>query len=156
MAHGPHPRDFSTGLQRKVYDLAWRTALSYRFKKGELVVIDGYMGLESKAGPRWLWNVFQENEWYKNQGNSTLVTTGNLRGESHKVKSERRSLKRVMEEVGFGGLLKDSEDVDVKDLLGGGRIVIEKAALDSLLAGHASDLTPAERSWKQEEASIYA
>ncbi|KAI9878057.1 MAG: 54S ribosomal protein, mitochondrial, partial [Watsoniomyces obsoletus] len=30
VAHGPKPRSFATGLQRKVYDQAWRTALSHR------------------------------------------------------------------------------------------------------------------------------
>src|SRR5690242_9859770 len=29
---GPHPRDFSTELPRKMYDLAWRTALSWRYR----------------------------------------------------------------------------------------------------------------------------
>lgn len=41
VSHGPKPRDFSTDLNRKVYDRAWRTALSYRYRRGELVVVDG-------------------------------------------------------------------------------------------------------------------
>ena len=35
VAFGPKPRDFSTKLPRKIYDLAWRTALSYRYRRGE-------------------------------------------------------------------------------------------------------------------------
>lgn len=34
VAFGPKPRDMSTKLPRKIYDLAWRTALSYRYRRG--------------------------------------------------------------------------------------------------------------------------
>ena len=34
VAFGPKPRDFATGLNRRVYDLAWRIALSYRYRTG--------------------------------------------------------------------------------------------------------------------------
>lgn len=37
---GPHPRDFATGLNRKVYDRAWRMALSHRYRRGELLVVE--------------------------------------------------------------------------------------------------------------------
>lgn len=45
-----------------------------------------------------------------------------------------------MAEVGEHGLIKDIWDVDVKDLLETGRVVIEKGALDALLFAHASDM----------------
>src|SRR5947209_7237437 len=62
VAFGPHPRDFSTGLQRKVYDLAWRTALSYRYRKGELIILDNKIMLPRNTGGRLLSNVFEGNE----------------------------------------------------------------------------------------------
>lgn len=129
VAFGPHPRDFSTGLQRKVYDLAWRTALSYRYKKGELIILDDKIRLPRGTGGRLLNNIFEGNQWGRANGRSLLVT------ENH-----RERLFREMGEVGEQGLVKDIYDVDVKDLLETGRIVIEKDALDALLFAHASDL----------------
>ncbi|KAL9622129.1 MAG: hypothetical protein Q9160_003472 [Pyrenula sp. 1 TL-2023] len=133
VAHGPHPRDFSTGLQRKVYDLAWRTALSYRWRKGELWVVRGGIEVpkEEDGGPASavLRNIFVGNEWGKAFGRSLLVTT---------LKDQR--LFAGMEKIGQHGLVKDVLDVDVKDLLETGRIIIEKEALESLLLMHQSDL----------------
>jgi large subunit ribosomal protein L4 len=129
VAFGPHPRDFSTGLQRKVYDLAWRTALSYRYKKGELIILDSKIMLPRHTGGRLLSNIFEGNEWGKGNGRSLLVTG-----------AYRERLFREMEDVGEHGLVKDIYDVDVKDLLETGRIVIEKHALDTLLFAHGSDL----------------
>jgi large subunit ribosomal protein L4 len=129
VAFGPHPRDFSTGLQKKVYDLAWRTALSYRYKKGELIILDNKIVLPRHTGGRLLNNIFEGNQWGKGNGRSLLVT------ENH-----RERLFREMEDVGEHGLVKDIYDVDVKDLLETGRIVIEQKALDALLFAHASDL----------------
>merc|ERR1712098_950551 len=43
---GPHPRDFATGLPRKMYDLAWRTALSWRYRRGELIICENGMDIE--------------------------------------------------------------------------------------------------------------
>ena len=61
---GPKPRDFSTKLPRKIYDLAWRTALSYRYRRGELVIVqkieDGHV-----RGMRWLQEVMEGNRWGK-------------------------------------------------------------------------------------------
>ena len=129
VAFGPHPRDFSTGLQRKVYDLAFRTALSYRYKKGELVVLDNEINIEGEQGGRYLNNVFEGNRWGREHGRSLLVT-----------ESSPETLFEAMRTIGEHGLVKDMYDVDVKDLLETGRIVMEKHALDNLLFAHASDL----------------
>src|SRR5436305_4289693 len=56
VAFGPHPRDFSTKLPRKIYDLAWRTALSYRYKKGELIILDNKIVIPRNTGGRLLNN----------------------------------------------------------------------------------------------------
>ena len=131
VAHGPHPRDFSTGLQRKVYDLAWRTALSYRYKMGQLIVVDNKIALERHTGVRLLENIFAGNGWGNKEGRSTLVTT-----------AWREKLFREMAEIGRHGVVKDMYDVDVKDLLKTGRVIIEKQALDTILLAHISDLGP--------------
>lgn len=129
VAHGPHPRDFSTGLQRKVYDLAWRTALSYRYRKGELLVIGETINVPDKPASAVLEDIFVGNSWGHENGRSTLVTT-----------LPEEGLYSGMEEIGHHGLVKDILDVDVKDLLETGRIIIEKDALESLLLVHSSDI----------------
>ena len=50
VAFGPKPRDFSTELPRKIYDQAWRTALSYRYRKGELILVDGELDVDVADG----------------------------------------------------------------------------------------------------------
>jgi Ribosomal protein L4/L1 family len=129
VAFGPHPRDFSTELQRKVYDIAWRTALSYRYRKGELIIIDDKITIPRYTGGRLLSNIFEGNNWGKGNGRSLFVTN-----------YMRERIFNRMKQVGEHGLVKDIFDVDVKDLLETGRIVIEKEALDCLLVSHASDL----------------
>jgi large subunit ribosomal protein L4 len=131
VAFGPHPRDFSTGLQRKVYDLAWRTALSYRYRRGELIVLDNKISIRGQAGPRFLSDVFEGNQWGSGFGRSTLITS-----------TFRPLLFQAMGELRRHGIMKDMFDIDVKDLLETGRIVIEKQALDTILMAHTSDIGP--------------
>ncbi|KIW38865.1 50S ribosomal protein L4 [Exophiala oligosperma] len=126
VAFGPHPRDFSTELQRKVYAQAFRVALSYRHRKGELVILNNKIQLPSEdLGARWLNNLFEANHWGKAHGRSLLVT-------ATREEKEPRIFDE-MDQIGEHGVLKDFEDVDVKDLLETGRVVIEKEALVSLL-----------------------
>ncbi|KAI9716232.1 MAG: hypothetical protein M1812_005457 [Candelaria pacifica] len=128
VAFGPHPRDFSTELPRKIYDLAWRTALSYRYRKGELMVVDRVVDLEY-SHPRYAQQVFQKNHWGNADGRSLVVTS-----------SFRRNLFEAMKDLGADGRTLLESDVDVKDLLELGRIIIEKRALDGILRDHQSDL----------------
>jgi large subunit ribosomal protein L4 len=134
-AHGPHPRDFSTKLQRKVYDIAWRTALSHRYRKGELVVLDNSMILPKYATPRFLNNFFEAHRWGQGNGRSMMVT-----GDPKSTGGRNEAMTRAMAQVGEHGMFKDIWDVDVKDLLETGRVIIEKDVLDTLLFAHASDL----------------
>ena len=129
VAHGPKPRSFATGLQRKVYDQAWRTALSYRYRKGELIIVDNDIKMPNLTDARYLSNLFEENRWGKGFRRSMLVTD-----------SIAEDLARAMKAIGEHGLVKDIKDVDVKDMLETGRIVIERRVLNSLLAFHSSDL----------------
>ncbi|KAF4546247.1 Ribosomal protein L4/L1e [Lasiodiplodia theobromae] len=128
VAFGPHPRDFATGLPRKIYDLAYRTALSYRYRRGELVVVEDGAELES-ASPLYLGDVFEANGWGNRNGRSLVITT-----------KPRENLWAAMEEAGQHGEVKTWHDVDVKDALQFGRLIVEKSALDSLLETHQHDL----------------
>lgn len=129
VAFGPHPRDFSTGLNRKIYDIAWRTALSYRYRKGELILIDNTISMPWQASPHLLNNLFEQHKWGAGFGRSTLVTL-----------NSRTRLNKTVDELGHHAVVKDLFDVDVKDLLETGRIIIEKYALDAIIAAHSSDL----------------
>ncbi|KAI1390996.1 ribosomal protein L4 [Hypoxylon trugodes] len=143
---GPHPRDFGTELPRKVYDLAWRTALSYRYRRGELIVAEDGMEL-----PLPEWYTAQEAEfptelqrslkahhvkqimdyhgWGRRDGRSTFITT-----------SARDNLSTALDEEPNYGRALEVEDVDVKNLLESGRLIVEREALRQLLQEHQSDL----------------
>ncbi|KAI9757060.1 MAG: 54S ribosomal protein, mitochondrial [Lichina confinis] len=128
VAFGPKPRDFSTKLPRKIYDLAWRTALSYRYSKGQLILIENGQDIEYLETP-YVKQMFERHGWGKPDGRSLIITNGrppNLFG--------------ALREAGEDGRALHRSDVDVKDLLELGRIIIEKRALDKILKEHQSDL----------------
>ncbi|KUI60072.1 54S ribosomal protein yml6, mitochondrial [Cytospora mali] len=145
---GPKPRDFGTGLNRKVYDLAWRTALSYRYRRGELIVCEdglelplpedflalaqaGRLGtvLEDGFVARYLRDVMEGLQWGKKYGRTTFVTT-----------ERRPNLFTSLDVAGEHGTAMEMEDVDVKNLLETGRIVMERSALKEIIKRHQSDL----------------
>lgn len=145
---GPKPRDFGTGLNRKVYDLAWRTALSYRYRRGELVVCEdglelplpedflalaqaGRLGTDLEDGfvARYLRSVMEGLQWGRGHGRTTFVTT-----------DYRPNLFTSLNVAGEHGTAMDMEDVDVKNLLETGRIVMERSVLKEILKKHQSDL----------------
>jgi large subunit ribosomal protein L4 len=130
VAFGPKPRDFSTKLPRKMYDLAWRTALSYRYRKGELVVVEDGAEIDHPK-TRFVKDIFALNHWGNVDGRS-LVITGSF----------RPNLFRALRHAGEDGRALMEREVDVKDLLEMGRIIIEKRALDVILNDHQSDLVP--------------
>ncbi|KAI1100746.1 ribosomal protein L4 [Jackrogersella minutella] len=145
---GPKPRDFGTKITRKVYDQAWRTALSYRYRRGELFVCQDGMELPLPAEfermvaagglhddlarsfkARWVSQVLDANEWGRRCGRSTFITT-----------TPRQNLYDALAEVPNYGRALDVDDVDVKNLLETGRLVVEREALKELLERHQSDL----------------
>ncbi|RYP07062.1 hypothetical protein DL764_002753 [Monosporascus ibericus] len=145
---GPKPRDFGTRMTRKAYDLAWRTALSYRYRRGELVVCADGMELPPPPGTseellsmlgdeelrrgfqaRWAREVLDHNEWGRQAGRSTFITAG-----------RRQGLFTALETVPRYGAALDVDDVDIKDLLETGRVVVERAALKEMISRHQSDL----------------
>lgn len=125
---GPHPRDFSTELPRKMYDLAWRTALSYRYRKGELIVVEDGADIEHPK-TRFIKQIFAHNHWGNEDGRSLVIT-----------RDFKQNLFRALRHAGEDGRAQTEWEVDVKDLLELGRVIIEKKALDSILADHQSDL----------------
>ena len=70
-------RDFSTDLPRKIYDLAWRTALSYRFRKGELIIVENAIEIETPSAP-YLEHIFKLHERERGKGRSLLITGENF------------------------------------------------------------------------------
>ncbi|ESA42616.1 60S ribosomal protein L4, mitochondrial precursor [Neurospora crassa] len=145
---GPKPRDFSTKLNKKVYDLAWRTALSYRYKRGELIVTEdgldlplpndflwlaggGKLSRELEDGyvRKWVHEFMTSLNWGKEAGRTTFITG-----------DKRPNLFTGFELAGAEGRALELWDVDVKDLLETGRIVIERSALKEMIEDHQSDL----------------
>ncbi|KAK4143741.1 ribosomal protein L4 domain-containing protein [Dichotomopilus funicola] len=146
---GPKPRDFSTKLNRKVYDLAWRTALSYRYRRGELIVTEDGLELplpedflqlaeaqvmdrelEDSFVRKYVHELMTSMQWDRTFGRTTFITG-----------DRRPNLFTGMEVAGENGRALELEDVDVKDLLETGRIVIERSALREMIKEHSSDLT---------------
>jgi large subunit ribosomal protein L4 len=140
VAFGPKPRDFGTDLPTKIYDLAFRTALSYRYKKGELLVVDrlDIVGVHENSMERYVRDVLGWNRLEK----SLFVS-----------KQRRHGLFDALEVEGMQNRARamDVEMVDVKDLLSGGRIVVERSALETLFKQHEEDLAPKDRlgAWRR-------
>lgn len=78
---------------------------------------------------RYVKGIFEHNRWGKEAGR-TLVVTGSF----------RKNLFRALRHAGEDGRCLMASEVDVKDLLETGRVVIERRALDEILAEHQSDL----------------
>lgn len=138
VAFGPKPRDFSTELPRKVYDQAWRTALSYRYRKGELILVDGEVDVDvaEESLERYVKDLLAWQNMGRAGGRTLFVT------------SERRhNLFDALEGENMGRHARalEAEYVDVKDMLELGRVVIERDALETLFLEHESDLGPKQR-----------
>jgi large subunit ribosomal protein L4 len=118
-----------------MYDLAWRTALSMRYRKGELIICEDGMDFEYRK-TQYGRDIFQHHGWGKEGGRSLLITSS-LRG----------NLIASIQEMPEEGRVLEMKEVDVKDLLELGRVIIEKSALDEMLAEHQSDLVLKTRSW---------
>ncbi len=125
---GPHPRDFATALPKKMYDLAWRTALSWRYRRGELIICEDGMDIDHPK-TRYARQILEHNRWGQDDGRSLIITG-----------SFRKNLFRAVRHAGEDGRIQMVRDVDVKDLLELGRVIIEKRALDEILQEHQSDL----------------
>ncbi len=135
VAFGPKLRDMSTKLPRKIYDLAWRTALSYRYRRGEIIVVQKVEDIEMNDS-RWIEKIIEWNHWGKEDGRSLLVT----RKVMPQLFEALNGVKGGQPGAGQHGKAKEESEVGVKELLEMGRVVIEKRSLDSILKNHSSDL----------------
>ncbi|KAJ2902192.1 54S ribosomal protein yml6 mitochondrial [Zalerion maritima] len=149
-AHGPRKnRDFTTQLTRKVYDQAWRIALSYRYRRGELIVVEEN-GLElpvrqdfvdlCKAGTM---RPELEESFYKRYVAEVLnaQALGKAAGRTLFVAKNRRDLLwRGLGFAGEHGEVATIDEIDVKDLLEKGKVVMERNVLKELIARHQCDL----------------
>ena len=82
-----------------------------------------------QASPHLLNSLFEQQNWGAGFGRSTLVTL-----------NSRPRLNKTVDELGHHAVVKDLFDVDVKDLLETGRIIIERYALDAIIAAHSDDI----------------
>ncbi|KAK6357068.1 54S ribosomal protein, mitochondrial [Orbilia javanica] len=129
-AHGPKPRDFRTDLPKKIYDLAFRTALSYRYRQGQLIVI-GEAIHPQHSKTRYMRQIMLLNKWGAANGKTLFITM-----------TRRNNLWCGLNMLSQHGRAMKVEDVDVKDLLETGRIVIEQHALEWLGARHGVTFPP--------------
>lgn len=135
VAFGPKPRDFSTDLPQKVYDRAWRTALSYRYRKGQLVVVESEIdvsGVHEHSLERYMADILRWNKLDRTAGGKSLFLTMERREGLYSA-LESGTMYRQARAI-------DAAEVDVKDLLEGGRVVVERSALEHLFDEHETDL----------------
>ncbi|KAF8477132.1 ribosomal protein L4 domain-containing protein [Kalaharituber pfeilii] len=123
-AHGPKVRDFSTRLAKRVYDWAFRMALSYRYRRGTLIVVDDLSGHEF-PDPYYVQDVLKQNGWGRGNKNSMFISY-------HK----NQGLEDAFTTMETEGRALSIKEVDCKNLLEMGRVIIEKKALDYLLKVH--------------------
>jgi len=154
VAFGPKPRSFASGLQKKVYDLAWRMALSWLWKKGQLIVVDGKAdvrrkvvgGLGTPGSVRYGLDILKWNNWGKENGGSLMVTQMKREGLWECLGRRMDSGKKLRKGEEIDERIKGHarcltvDEVDLKDLLTWGRVIIEKQALDIIFRRRTSDL----------------
>jgi ribosomal protein L4 len=104
-----------------VYALAYRTAISYRFAKEQLL-LTGPLFLEQPKTKELL-TLIRQLKWTKKAGGGTLFITG----------KERKNLVLAAGRLGGDVAVKRVKDVKVRDLLMMGRVVFERRAFEWLI-----------------------
>ena len=84
--------------------------------------------LELENDPKWVRKMMNWNH-LGDDGGSLIV-----------MKEPREELVKAFQTARAHGTIKSEKDVDVKDLLKSGRVLIEQKSLDYLLRTHSSDL----------------
>merc|ERR1711977_765781 len=100
----------------KMYDKAWRMALSYRWRKGQLVVVDELdvpRDRKKEARENWLKWVLDGLGW-----------------------GRKGAFEEALEACDRYGRYRPSDEVDVKNLLEMKRLVVERGALMKMLRHH--------------------
>lgn len=120
-AHGPKPRDFSTELPRKVYNLAIRGAFSYLHSMGMLTVVDGSMDFPTHKTAVSV--QFLESHGFvtpkKEVNGRTLLI----------VNSQRKNLEAAAGNVGHYMEVARLDEILISEVLKYPRVLIEKDAL---------------------------
>mmetsp|Transcript_26792 Transcript_26792/g.61739 ORF Transcript_26792/g.61739 Transcript_26792/m.61739 type:complete len:284 (+) Transcript_26792:1-852(+) len=124
-AHGPKPRDHSTGLQKKVRALGLKVALSARMREGRLFVIENDVVDTHKTKP--LLEKLEALQWTRPLIITDTVINRNLHFASRNIKGVR-----LLPWVG----------ANVYDILLHHQLVITRSALDSL---HQRFIKPSSR-----------
>jgi large subunit ribosomal protein L4 len=113
--HGPHPRDYSYKLPRKMQLGALRSALSAKLRDGELKVVNEFSLEEAKT--RLMREALDRVE-----AKRTVLLVDN--GDNRNLELSSRNL---------GGVkLVASRDVNVYDLLGHEQVFLSQAAAEKL------------------------
>jgi len=121
--------------------------LSYRYRQGQLILIDGEAELEGvheHSIERFVRDLLVHNQMGHANGR-TLFVTRNIRENLFDALDS--------EKMGREAKARDCADVDVKDLLELGTIVMERDALEYILHSHEEDLVPQEKlhAWEKAE-----
>lgn len=93
------------------------------------MIVDKIRDLEEDVDERWVPLIFKRNGWAREDGRSLIISRDPLRG-----------WKGAMDERAECGAVLQEGEVDVKDLLGMGRLIVEKRSLDAIIKAHISDL----------------
>jgi large subunit ribosomal protein L4 len=117
VAHGPHPRDFATKLNKKVWSLAFAKALSDRIVAGDVIVVDSF-GLEAPK-TKLMAKALKELGIER----SACIVQKDV---DETVVLASRNLPRISYET--------AQAIDVYTVVASKKIVCDKAGFDALLA----------------------
>lgn len=120
LVHAPKPRDFSTKLPRKIYCLAMRTALSARYKKGQIIVINHTFELPTHKAKAMV-SVMKTYGWNHDNGGSIFI-----------MHADRKNFLYSTGSLGAHCIVRNVKELSVKDVLMKERIIIERKALEWL------------------------
>ncbi len=121
VVHGPSPRDYRQGVNKKVKQLAVRVALSERVRHNKLVVVDDLSFKEFKTK-----QVLELLKSVKSQGKVLISDSG-------KNEFLYRSARNIR-----GVNVTSSSEIDVVDILGCETMIMSVAALNDLNSRLAS------------------
>ncbi|KAG4301701.1 hypothetical protein PCK1_002186 [Pneumocystis canis] len=120
LVHAPKPRDFSTKLPRKIYHLAMRTALSARYKRGQIIVINHTFELPTYKAKAMV-GVMKTYGWNHDGGGTVFI-----------MHADRKNFMYSTGNLKQHCIVRNVKELSVKDVLMKRRIVIERKALEWL------------------------
>ncbi|EPY53934.1 ribosomal protein subunit Yml6 [Schizosaccharomyces cryophilus OY26] len=133
VAHGPKPRDFSTRLQSQVYSMAMRVALSYRFARNELMVLENMIDIPL-AKSRVLQEIILQHQLGHPYGRSLFVLHDDYFNPTNA--NQNNFLKAAPTQSKDVDLCPVSE-FQVRDALKFGKLFIDSKAMSVLLEKHS-------------------